>query len=123
MESNLPNLAGNPEEEKSPYQIVFSDGKNKLFKQNIAGQVLEQTGERVESVVAIRAGQSAAVIDTRAYETLKRKCAGDETRFQSYLKAILDFEINHSDDPVRHENRLPIELEIMELLKQEGYNF
>ncbi|OGI73840.1 hypothetical protein A3D42_01310 [Candidatus Nomurabacteria bacterium RIFCSPHIGHO2_02_FULL_41_18] len=106
------------ERDESPI-LVFVDGKNRLYKREI-GEMMEN-GDITKNNIAMWAGENEAIIDSRAYEVLKKKCGNDIKKLKSYLKAILDFELTHSDNPERHKNRLPIEKEILVLLEEGGY--
>lgn len=70
--------------------------------------------------------ETAALIDGWAWDILYRNCGGwtehfERERFESYLRAITDFELHHSDDIERHKNRLPIEEEILRIVTEGGY--
>lgn len=71
--------------------------------------------------VATWGGENAAIIDGLAFDVLERYCGDDTEKFKSYLRAITEFEILHSDSKERHEKRLPIEEEILQILEQSGY--
>lgn len=66
-------------------------------------------------------GEHAATIDGRAFDILYRHCGGNNEQLQTYLKAILAFEMKYSDDEYRHQHRLPVEQEILGILKEGGY--
>lgn len=100
------------------FGLVFRDGKNKLYKQDL---IMRKKGELVYNSIATYMSPNSAVIDSRAYEILRKKCGDNINKLNLYLKAILYFEINHSDDSGRHRKRLPIEKEIITLLEEEGY--
>lgn len=104
------------------YALVFENKGKKLFVQDLSEKMFDrETGNHVQSPVATWGGESAAIIDRRAYEILRTVCLNDQEKLNKYLNVILEFEINHSNDQSRHENRLPIEQEILDILQQGGY--
>ena len=102
-------------------ELVFESGEDQLYVQNLEHRMFDGNGHEVKSPVAMPGGLHAAIIDQRAYEMLKQNCGEDKEKFDSYLKAILYFEIHHSDDEERHQNREPIEEEILDVLRAMGY--
>ena len=96
--------------------LVFADGNKRLHMQDLRAR-----GVSSPNPVAMWAGVNEAVIDTRAYEILKKECGTDREKLESYLRAILNFELQSSGDFERHENRTPVEKEILTILKDRGY--
>ena len=100
------------------FGLVFREGKNKLYKQDLN---MKEYGKPIQNPIATWMSADSAAIDSRAYEILKKECGANTHKLNSYLRAILDFEINHSDNPQRHNELLPIEEEIFVLLEKNGY--
>ncbi|MEK7603514.1 MAG: hypothetical protein AAB461_00125 [Patescibacteria group bacterium] len=102
-------------------ELVFELGGDKLYVQNLENRMVDRNGQEVKSSVATYGGPHTAIIDRRAYEMLKQHCGENKVKFDSYLEAIMYFEIHHSDDEERHQNREPVEEEILDVLKEQGY--
>jgi len=113
LKSSIIEIKNGVEKNLSPV-FVFTDGKNKLYKQDLTDFVGNNS-------VATWNSSNSAKIDSRAYDILKNKFGNNKNKLDKYLKAILDFEINHSNNQLRHEKRLPIEEKILTILKESGY--
>ena len=98
--------------------LVFKNGQNKLYRKSF--EIHNPDGTTDNNPVATWMSSTSAAIDPRAYDILEKVCR-DSNKLNSYLKAILDFELNHSDNIERHKNRPPIEEEILTVLKKHGY--
>lgn len=115
----MPESIRNEESSDGIVKVYENDGK-KLFMEDLTNRLFEN-GVAVDKPVATWGSPESAVIDKRVFEILKEECGDDIGKLNSYLDAILNFEINFSDNAERHLNRLPIEAEILEILKKRGY--
>lgn len=71
--------------------------------------------------VATWAGDDIAIIDGAAFDIFRTVCGDDLQRLERYLQTIAEFEIHYSDSQERHEHRTPTELEILSVLRENGY--
>lgn len=94
---------------------VWTDGRIRLYIQD---DLCAQAGVRF---VATWAGEFAAIIDGAAFDIFRTVCGDDLQRLERYLQTIAEFEIRYSDSEVRHKARTPTELEILSVLRENGY--
>ena len=71
--------------------------------------------------VATYGSEDSAILDEKAFDILVQYVNGDKSKLEEYLRTLTEFEINYSDNEERHQNRTPIEEEILDIMKKGGY--
>ena len=92
--------------------IVFGDYK--LY-------IDPELSKKMNHPVATYGSDDSAILDGKAFDILAEHAIGDKSKLEEYLRVLTEFEINYSDNEERHQNRTPIEKEILDIMKEGGY--